>query len=1005
MKRVGVVVEFEGDASWLIRGVHRCGNSARRARPSLGGAPLPMTLKQRTPALALTRSKLVERDIELDRLARVLDSAARASGRLLVVEGPAGIGKSAVLATGADAGRERGWTVLTAVAGEFEQNLGFGVVRELFEPALLGLAAHERRAVLGGAAGLAAPLLLPSARSAGSAVPDMAALMHGLYWLAANLSEVRPLVLCVDDAQWCDHESLTWLLYLARRLEDLPIVLIIAVRSGEPQTRGGALAALSDSAPADRFELSPLSEAGSASLVRAAWTTVADEELCRACFEVTGGNPFLLRELARALENEVLTPGPPLVDRVRRLTPRTVSRSVIARLRRLPGEATELAHALAVLGGRAEPGELLAVTGIEREAGLRALDALEREQIAGGRPVMFIHPLVGTAIAGELPQSTRMLAHGRAARALAAAGADSGRVASHLLHTEPAGEEWTVDMLRRAARDATQRGAPETAARWLRRALAEPPTPAERPLVLHELGAAELLAGPSDGGPAAAEVHLADAVETATEPRANALAALDWGDALWATHRYREAVAVFDRAIDAVRDADSELALRIEAHALAAARLDLGTCRLASIRLQQFGDDPPATPGGRLIAGILAVDRALAGAAAEDVVALAERMLDGDRIPGGQIAAQIPLFATNALLWSERFEQSRRLLEQMITAARAAGSARGVMIGLCWRGLAAHRRGELRDAVSDLATALDLAAAHSSGGTVVTHAMLAEALLDQGELAGAADTIAMIPVPDEFPGYIGWNYFLHARGAVRAAKLDWQAALEDFLACGARQDAWGAPNPSVMPWRSSAALAALSVGDRDRARELAGRELELARRFGAPRAIGIALRALGLTHHGPDRIGLLHRSASVLRRSEARLEHARTLADLGGALRRSGERAAARGTLQEALDLAIRCGATSLADRARNELLATGSRPRKQLRTGADALTPIERQAATLAAAGLSNPQIAQALFISRKTVEKRLSEAYRKLDIRSRDHLAGALTASGAAAPIVAQP
>lgn len=203
----------------------------------------------------------------------------------------------------------------------------------------------------------------------------------------------------------------------------------------------------------------------------------------------------------------------------------------------------------------------------------------------------------------------------------------------------------------------------------------------------------------------------------------------------------------------------------------------------------------------------------------------------------------------------------------------------------------------------------------------------------------------------------------------------------------------------MIAWRSSAALASLSVGDRARARDLAGRELELARRFGAPRAIGIALRSLGLSASGAEQLRLLGDSVSVLERSRARLEHARALADLGGALRRAGERAAAREPLRQALEFATLCGAEPLADRARTELLATGSRPRKQLRTGADALTPTERQAATLAAEGLSNPQIAQALFISRKTVEKRLSDAYRKLDIRSRDQLARALAAPGGAA------
>jgi DNA-binding CsgD family transcriptional regulator len=225
---------------------------------------------------------------------------------------------------------------------------------------------------------------------------------------------------------------------------------------------------------------------------------------------------------------------------------------------------------------------------------------------------------------------------------------------------------------------------------------------------------------------------------------------------------------------------------------------------------------------------------------------------------------------------------------------------------------------------------------------------------------------------------------------LHAARLELAPALEAFTACGERQLRWGAPNPSVIAWRSQAALAEHALGAG--ARELAREELRLAQRFGAPRAIGVAQRALGVIERGQDGIARLREAAATLEASGARLEHARALADLGGALRRANERAAAREPLRDALELATRCGAAPLAARARDELRATGARARTPLRTGLDALTPVEHQAASLAAKGLANPQIAQALFISRKTVEKRLSDAYRKLDIASRGELAAAL-------------
>jgi tetratricopeptide (TPR) repeat protein len=374
-------------------------------------------------------------------------------------------------------------------------------------------------------------------------------------------------------------------------------------------------------------------------------------------------------------------------------------------------------------------------------------------------------------------------------------------------------------------------GAPEAAVPWLVRALAEPPTAGVRTLVLHELGAAELLVGPApNGSESRAEQHLADAVANATDPRTKALAALDWGDALWAGNRYVDAVQAFDRGIEAVGDTDSELALRIEAHAAAAARLDLSTCERVSRRLERFGNEPPATPAGRLIAGVLAIDRALAGAPAQEVSALAERMLDGGHLPSGHVGAQIPLFATNALLWCDRLDDARRLLDEMIAAARAAGSARGTIVALCWRGLAAHPSGLLAEAAGDLATAVDLAAEHGLGETAATHALLAEVLLDRGDVDGAAGALALVEPPGELPDYIGWNYVLHARAAAHAAQLNFLSALEDFLACGVRQERWGAHNPSVIAWRSQAALAHFAVGDDARARELAAEELRLARR-------------------------------------------------------------------------------------------------------------------------------------------------------------------------------
>jgi DNA-binding CsgD family transcriptional regulator len=235
-----------------------------------------------------------------------------------------------------------------------------------------------------------------------------------------------------------------------------------------------------------------------------------------------------------------------------------------------------------------------------------------------------------------------------------------------------------------------------------------------------------------------------------------------------------------------------------------------------------------------------------------------------------------------------------------------------------------------------------------------------------------------------------------ARGRLRLAQGRAADALADFQACQALfgADAWGIPirDTGYVHARSSAALALSRLGEHERACELAGAELADARVFGAPRALGIALRTAGLVRGGPEGLALLRDSVAALEQSPALLERARSLAELGAALRRSGQRTAARDPLARALELAARCGARPLAARARDELRAAGARPRRPWRTGVDALTPSELRVARLAADGRSNREIAGELYVTLKAIEGHLAHAYAKLGIEGRDQLPQAL-------------
>ena len=269
--------------------------------------------------------------------------------------------------------------------------------------------------------------------------------------------------------------------------------------------------------------------------------------------------------------------------------------------------------------------------------------------------------------------------------------------------------------------------------------------------------------------------------------------------------------------------------------------------------------------------------------------------------------------------------------------------------------------------------------------------MLLETLAERGELDAAEAADRRYPLVKQFPPTIQAAWLLAARGRLRLAELRPAAALDDLLAAGDLFTRLRSPSPTT-PWRSDAALAQLALHARAEARALATEEVALAEEFGGPRTLGVALRAAGLVEGGTRGIELLRDAAGVLESSGARLEHARALADLGGALRRAGRRADSREILRVALDLAHRCGARALTERTRIELIAAGGRPRRLILGGLDSLTPSERRVTQLAAAGLPNREIAQHLFITTRTVEGHLTHAYQKLDITSREQLSAAL-------------
>lgn len=928
--------------------------------------------------------RLLEREAELATLDRLLGGAASGAGGVLLLVGPAGIGKTSLLDATADRALATGVTVHRARGRAPEQHFAFGATLQLLEARVRAVPPPERDALLSGAAGLVRPLLEhgDGAAPAGDPFP----LLHGLHWLVAGLAERDgPLCLLVDDAQWADGPSLLFLAYLAHRVAELPVALVAAVRTGEPAT-SPELAALLDGA--DQLEPAPLTAEAVTRAVTEAFGDEPDRAFAAACAQVTGGNPFLLHELLREARRRDLAPRAEAAAAVRRLSPGTVTRRVLARLRALPDPAAAMARALAIAGDDTPIDRVAALAGVEPAAGARAIDALAAASIvtASSRPA-FVHPLVHAAIAADLGAGERERGHARAAALLDAAGEPPERVAEHLLAMNGDGDARAIEILREAGERAAARGAPRAAAAFLARALAMPASRAHRPALLAQLALAEVAAGT----PTAAD-RLLEAVDAAPAPSERVRLVLVACGHLYASGRTEEAAELLERELR--RPADIPEALRRDLEAARFTTLALDPVRMAKadagVKDVLTGERSPASAAERaLLAGeslrrMLFVDRTAA-----EATAMAMRAWDGGAVLADPNGSQTLGILCGALVAGDDLVREEELLDVAVAEAQARGSIIDVATASYCRSCPRLYRGKLLDAMADAEQALAAVPygwhAYANGPRVVlTLAALArddldaaEAAIEAADLGPGVPTVAVAPV-------------FTTIAKVRLARGDLEGALEAAMECERRSPV---PTPLLFSdWRSTAAIALARLGDRERARALADEDVALLRAWGAPGPLAVALRARGLVERGEAALPWLEEAVAMAERSPSVLTQAGVLIEHGAVLRRLGQRAAADEPLRRGLEIAAHCGAHHFERRAREELRASGRRPRRTALRGVDALTPAERRVADLAAGGMSNREIAQALFVTVKAVEKHLANAYPKLGIRSRRELPGAL-------------
>jgi DNA-binding CsgD family transcriptional regulator len=663
---------------------------------------------------------------------------------------------------------------------------------------------------------------------------------------------------------------------------------------------------------------------------------------------------------------------------------------VAERAARIDPLASEVTRAAAVLGDASDLGALAALTGAERERAAAIVDRLAAASILAAGPVYrFVHPLVRQAVYEEIPGARRGELHARAAAALATRETDPEAVAAHLLLCEPGDLAGGLDVLRRAAEDAAGRGAPESAIAYLRRALLEPGV--ERAGLLATLGSLEVVVRDPQAIP-----HLQEAAGLTADPVEAIGIYLELADLLSLAGLWEVCVQTVDAALARFGDQDVPGVLDLEAFRAAYRGYDpalTAEYERDLPRLEALVEANPGEPSRRLrwmLAGLGSV-RSTSRAEIEALCDRGEKSW-GFRQDGREVTTVTQ--AALALLVVEDFDEVATIGRALAEDGRRRGALLATVAGVGLGAAVESRRGRLRDAEADLAAMVEVIDRNGLSLMALTTMLFfcLDTVVERSALEGVRAALEGLELPPDFAATQSGGMLLEPRAAVRAARGDREGAIADLRAVAEIFVPFGA-TPRFSRWRSSLALL-LPEEDRGEALALVEEELELARQVESPAAEGAALRALGLLRGGEEGVAALRESVAVLRDAPTRLELARSLAELGAALRRGKLRAEAREYLREAAELAQECGAERLEERIDEEMRIAGARRRRRAFSGADSLTPSERRVAVAAAGGATNKEIAQELFVSLRTVEMHLTNTYRKLDISSRGQLAGAIAA-----------
>ncbi|MFE4176399.1 AAA family ATPase [Streptomyces sp. NPDC056909] len=937
-------------------------------------------------------SALVGRAGELRVLTRHAEAARARRTGLVLLSGPAGIGKTSLLRAFLRSEACRNMAVLYGSCRQVVGGAGYGGVRELFGS--LGLSGEDARnsPLLRGLARRALPALTSGPAddaTAGAGASGVYPVLHGLYWLAANLMADRPLVLVLDDVQWCDERSLRWVDFLLRRADGLPLLVVLAQRGEAEPVAPAALADIAAQHGPTPLRLAPLTIEDVGEMARRIFPAPVGPGFVERAAAVSGGNPFTLSRLLGELRAEGVRPDEKGERRLAEVGGQVITLSVGTLLERQPRWVREVARAIAVLGEES-PDLLSALAGVPASLVGDAMLILRRaELMAPGRPDL-VHDVVRSAVLE--PMGARALAELRAAAALLLS--DAGRpaedVAGLLMLLPAVTQPWMPGVLREAALQAESRGAPEAAVRYLHRVLEVEPH-SVRVRVRMATSLAEI-------NPPEAIRLLEEALARAGDIRTRAMVAVRYGMTCLAVQQAPTGVRVLEEVLAALEaelppgpdPADRELHTLVESVLLIIGADEKATVSATRDRAARLAVPPGDTHAQRQKLAMMTVLTAMDGRSAERTAEQARRAMS---FPGAELESWSLIASSFALGLADEVGEALDALDGLLQRSQETAAVWTYVLGLSARAFVLHSVGAVPDALADAQTAIEIIGEERWGDSAaMPQIALATVLLDRDEPERAEELLLGIKRPRLDRFVIEYHWYLMARARARWALGDREAALALFLDCGDSLEESRFTNPAFLPWWAEAASLLAFMNRADEAREITEYGGELAARWGTPRALGLAALARGVITPGAAGIELLTESVRILAGSPARSTHAQAEFLLGRALLKTGDHRGAREHLRTATDLAQRCGALALAGTSRKLLVTAGGRMRKMSASPLDMLTGMERRVAGLAASGASNRSIAESLFVTVRTIETHLTSVYRKLGVGRRTELGAIL-------------